>query len=53
MSSPSSVEEAPWRAGLHSIRALLRPGLALQAAAVALVLAAAESSRTGLPVKLA
>lgn len=39
MSSVSIVQEAPWRAGLHSIRALLRPGLALQAAAFALVLA--------------
>jgi hypothetical protein len=31
--------EAPWRTGLHSIRALLRPGLALQALAASLVLA--------------
>jgi hypothetical protein len=38
MSSISSVQEAPWRAGLHSIRALLRPGLALQITALALVL---------------
>ena len=30
---------APWRAGLHSIRALLLPGLVLQAAALGLVLA--------------
>ena len=37
--SPASVAAAPWRAGLHSLRALLRPGLALQAVAVALVLA--------------
>jgi len=35
--SPSP--EPPWLAGLHSIRALLIPGLVLQAAAVALVLA--------------
>jgi hypothetical protein len=39
MSSVSTVQEAPWQAGLHSIRALLRPGLALQTAALALVLA--------------
>jgi hypothetical protein len=36
-SSPPS--EAPWRAGLHSARVLLGPGLVLQAAAVAIVLA--------------
>lgn len=39
MSSVSTAPEAPWRAGLHSARALLWPGLALQTAAVALVLA--------------
>ncbi|HEY8993512.1 MAG TPA: hypothetical protein VIM71_02405 [Lacunisphaera sp.] len=39
MSTDSNFPEAPWRIGLHSIRALLRPGLALQAAALALVLA--------------
>lgn len=38
-SSLTRVEEAPWQAGLHSLRALLRPGLALQAVAVAVVLA--------------
>jgi hypothetical protein len=37
--SVSSVQEAPWQAGLHSIRTLLRPGIALQIAAFALVLA--------------
>jgi len=36
--SASPVEEAPWRAGLHSIRALLVPGLVLQAVALAVVL---------------
>lgn len=38
---PASADgaAAPWRAGLHSVRALLRPGLALQAAAAAIVLA--------------
>ena len=39
---PASIatdNEAPWRAGLHSARALLVPGLVLQAAALALVLA--------------
>lgn len=38
-SSVTTVEEAPWRAGLHSIRALLGPGLVLQAAALGVVLA--------------
>ncbi len=37
-SSPA-VAEPPWRAGLHSIRALLGPGLVLQAAALGVVLA--------------
>ncbi|AOS44461.1 hypothetical protein Verru16b_01523 [Lacunisphaera limnophila] len=37
--SPPAAEEAPWRAGLHSLRALLLPGLVLQAVAVAVVLA--------------
>ncbi|MEN9404420.1 MAG: hypothetical protein RL091_3123 [Verrucomicrobiota bacterium] len=32
-------DEAPWKAGLHSIRSLLFPGLVLQAVALALVLA--------------
>jgi len=36
---PPSAPEAPWLAGLHSIRVLLVPGLVLQAAAFALVLA--------------
>jgi hypothetical protein len=36
--SPASTDEAPWRAGLHSARTLLVPGLVLQAAALALVL---------------
>ena len=39
---PASIapeNEAPWRAGLYSVRALLVPGLVLQAAALALVLA--------------
>lgn len=38
---PSSVRsvEAPWLAGWHSVRALLRPGLALQAVAIGVVLA--------------
>jgi len=31
--------EAPWQAGLHSLRVLLGPGLILQAVAIALVLA--------------
>jgi hypothetical protein len=39
MPSVSAIEEAPWRAGLHSIRTLLRPGIALQLLALALVLA--------------
>ena len=41
VSSATSVirDEPPWQAGLHSIRALLVPGLALQAGAVGLVLA--------------
>ncbi len=38
-SSPSADNEAPWRAGLHSARALLWPGLILQGFAIALVLA--------------
>jgi len=37
--NPSRPPEAPWHAGLHSIRALLVPGLLLQSAALALVLA--------------
>lgn len=37
--NPSSRSAAPWQAGAHSIRALLVPGLILQAAALALVLA--------------
>ncbi|MEI6107044.1 MAG: hypothetical protein WCR49_08515 [Opitutae bacterium] len=38
---PATVtpEEAPWRAGLHSARTLIGPGLALQAVALTLVLA--------------
>jgi hypothetical protein len=36
--STSRLPEPPWLAGLHSIRALLVPGLALQFAAFALVL---------------
>jgi hypothetical protein len=39
MSAPDTHDEAPWRAGLHSARALLVPGLVLQTAALALVLA--------------
>lgn len=39
MNPVSRAEEAPWQAGLHSIRALLRPGLALQSLAIAVVLA--------------
>ena len=39
MSTSSATEEAPWQAGLHSARTLLRPGLVLQAAALGLVLA--------------
>ena len=35
----SATAEAPWRAGLHSARALFRPGLLLQSGALALVLA--------------
>jgi hypothetical protein len=38
-SSTANETEAPWRAGLHSARALLWPGLFLQATALALVLA--------------
>jgi hypothetical protein len=38
-STASRVAEAPWQAGLHSLRALLAPGLVLQAVAVAIVLA--------------
>ncbi len=37
--SVSSPHEAPWRAGLHSVRVLLVPGLILQAVAVLVVLA--------------
>jgi hypothetical protein len=37
--STTTNDEAPWRAGLHGARALLGPGLVLQAAALALVLA--------------
>jgi hypothetical protein len=37
--SVPAATEAPWRAGLHSLRALLLPGLILQAVAVAVVLA--------------
>jgi hypothetical protein len=36
--NPAVENEAPWRAGLHSARALLWPGLVLQAVALALVL---------------
>ena len=41
MNNPADtrVAEAPWHAGLRSVRALLAPGLVLQATAVALVLA--------------
>jgi len=41
MSSVNSAvkNEAPWQAGLHSLRVLLVPGLILQAVAIALVLA--------------
>ncbi|RXK54827.1 hypothetical protein ESB00_02710 [Oleiharenicola lentus] len=39
MSTADRVEEAPWQAGLHSLRALFLPGLVLQGAAVAVVLA--------------
>ncbi|MDB6113975.1 MAG: hypothetical protein JWQ62_920 [Lacunisphaera sp.] len=41
MSRTSTItpEEAPWQAGLHSVRLLLAPGLVLQGAALALVLA--------------
>ena len=35
----SRGEAAPWQAGLHGLRALLLPGLALQAVAIAIVLA--------------
>lgn len=38
MSIPSHPREAPWQAGWQSARALFRPGLILQAAALALVL---------------
>ncbi len=38
MPAPNATEEAPWRAGLHGARALLGPGLVLQAVALALVL---------------
>ena len=39
MPTSTATIEAPWQAGLHSARALLRPGLMLQATALALVLA--------------
>jgi hypothetical protein len=39
MSAPDNSEEAPWRAGWHGVQALAWPGLALQAAALGLVLA--------------
>lgn len=39
MSATEPTEEAPWQAGLHSIRQLVAPGLVLQAAALGLVLA--------------
>jgi hypothetical protein len=39
MSANPTTEEAPWRAGLHGVRALVGPGLVLQAVALALVLA--------------
>jgi len=38
MSAPTPATEAPWTAGLHSARALFRPALILQGAALALVL---------------
>lgn len=38
MSATSTHPEAPWKAGLHSARASLVPGLALQAFALAVVL---------------
>jgi hypothetical protein len=37
MSTSSATAEAPWRAGLHSARATLKPGLLLIAAAVGVV----------------
>ena len=39
MSNVTRAEEAPRQAGLLSIRALLRPGLALQSLAIVVVLA--------------
>ena len=39
MPAPVAPVEAPWRAGFHGARALLGPGLVLQAVALALVLA--------------
>lgn len=39
MSSPEVVREAPWRVALRGARATVGPGLALQAGALALVLA--------------
>lgn len=39
MSPSPATAEAPWQAGLHSARALFRPGLILQSAALAVVLA--------------
>lgn len=39
ISSLSRSDEAPWRAGLHGVRALFVPGLVLQTAAVGIVLA--------------
>lgn len=38
MSAPATPQEAPWKAGLHSARASLVPGLALQAFALVVVL---------------
>jgi hypothetical protein len=38
MSTPTLTRAAPWQAGLQSARALFRPGLVLQAAALGLVL---------------
>jgi len=38
MPESHTSDEAPWRAGLHGVRALVVPGLVLQAVALALVL---------------
>jgi hypothetical protein len=46
MSSSSFVAEPPWRAGLRGARANLLPGLVLQAAAVALVVAYYQHAAT-------